>query len=151
MSIRFPGIDLVLPYVPRAFWIFGMEFTIYGVLIAAGALLGMRLVLLEAGRNQEDPNKYLDMMLISLAASVLGSRLFYVIFSWGLYSEDLKGIFDLRNGGYVFYGGLLAAVIAAAVFCSPAIQSRFAWGGPLTFPGESCMIRMALWGHGAGK
>lgn len=117
MSIRFPGIDLVLPYVPRAFWIFGMEFTIYGVLIAAGALLGMRLVLLEAGRNQEDPNKYLDMMLISLAASVLGSRLFYVIFSWGLYSENLKGIFDLRNGGYVFYGGLLAAVIAAAVFC----------------------------------
>ena len=62
MSIRFPGIDLVLPYVPRAFWIFGMEFTIYGVLIAAGALLGMRLVLLEAGRNQEDPNKYLDMI-----------------------------------------------------------------------------------------
>lgn len=117
MSIRFPGIDLVLPYVPRSFWIFGMEFTIYGVLIAVGALLGMRLVLLEAGRNQEDPNKYLDMMLISLAASVIGSRLFYVIFSWGLYSGNLKGIFNLRNGGYVFYGGLLAAVIAAAVFC----------------------------------
>ena len=96
MSIRFPGIDLVLPYVPRSFWIFGMEFTIYGVLIAAGALLGMRLVLLEAGRNQEDPNKYLDMMLISLAASVLGSRLFYVIFSWGLYSEIRRLLPDHR-------------------------------------------------------
>ena len=48
MSIRFPGLDLVLSYVPRSFQIFGMEFTIYGVLIAIGALLGMGLVTLEA-------------------------------------------------------------------------------------------------------
>ena len=27
MSIRFPGINLVLDYVPRAFQIFGMELT----------------------------------------------------------------------------------------------------------------------------
>ena len=44
MSIRFPGLGLVFDYVPRSFQIFGMEFTIYGVLIAVGALLGMGLV-----------------------------------------------------------------------------------------------------------
>ena len=48
MSIRFPGLGLVFNYVPRSFQIFGMEFTIYGVLIAVGALLGMGLVTLEA-------------------------------------------------------------------------------------------------------
>lgn len=46
MSIRFPGLGLVFNYVPRSFQIFGMEFTIYGVLIAVGALLGMGLVTL---------------------------------------------------------------------------------------------------------
>ena len=51
MSIRFPGPGLVFDYVPRSFMIFGMEFTIYGVLIAVGALLGMGLVTLEAKRN----------------------------------------------------------------------------------------------------
>ena len=51
MSIRFPGLGLVFDYVPRSFQIFGMEFTIYGVLIAVGALLGMGLVTLEAKRN----------------------------------------------------------------------------------------------------
>ena len=66
MSIRFPGLGLVFDYVPRSFQIFGMEFTIYGVLIAVGALLGMGLVTLEAKRNGEDQNRYLDMMLISL-------------------------------------------------------------------------------------
>ena len=82
MSIRFPGLDLVLSYVPRSFQVFGMEFTIYGVLIAIGALLGMGLVTLEAKRSGEDQNKYLDMTIISLLFSVVGSRLFYVAFSW---------------------------------------------------------------------
>ena len=87
MSIRFPGLGLVFDYVPRSFQIFGMEFTIYGVLIAVGALLGMGLVTLEAKRNGEDQNRYLDMILISLLVSVAGSRLFYVAFSWGFYKE----------------------------------------------------------------
>ena len=117
MSIRFPGLNLVLEYVPASFTIFGMEFTIYGVLIAIGALLGMGLVVLEAGRNHQDTNKYLDLSIISLAASVIGSRLFYVIFSWGLYQGNPMGIFDLRNGGYVFYGGLLFGILAAVIFC----------------------------------
>ena len=69
-----------------------MEFTIYGVLIAVGALLGMGLVTLEAKRNGEDQNRYLDMMLISLLVSVAGSRLFYVAFSWGFYKENLNAI-----------------------------------------------------------
>ncbi|OLA72792.1 MAG: hypothetical protein BHW51_07775 [Ruminococcus sp. CAG:9-related_41_34] len=92
MSIRFPGLGLVFNYVPRSFQIFGMEFTIYGVLIAVGALLGMGLVTLEAKRNGEDQNRYLDMMLISLLVSVAGSRLFYVAFSWGFYKENLNAI-----------------------------------------------------------
>ena len=107
MSIRFPGLGLVFDYVPRSFQIFGMEFTIYGVLIAVGALLGMGLVTLEAKRNGEDQNRYLDMMLISLLVSVAGSRLFYVAFSWGFYKENLNAILDFRNGGYALYGGLL--------------------------------------------
>lgn len=43
MSIRFPGLNLVLDYVPRSFEIFGFEITIYGVLIAIGMLLGIFL------------------------------------------------------------------------------------------------------------
>ena len=123
MSIRFPGLDLVLSYVPRSFQIFGMEFTIYGVLIAIGALLGMGLVTLEAKRSGEDQNKYLDMTIISLLFSVVGSRLFYVAFSWELYKGNLNEILSFRNGGYAFYGGLLAGCCAAAVFCKLAKMS----------------------------
>lgn len=117
MSIRFPNLDLVFDFVPRSFYIFGTEFTIYGVLIAVGALLGMGMVLLETRRNHEDTNRCLEMLIISMTAAIVGSRLFYVIFSWDLYSENVSGVWNIRNGGYAFYGALLAGVIAAAVFC----------------------------------
>ena len=58
MSIRFPGLNLVLDHVPRSFEIFGFEITIYGVLIAIGMLLGIFFVVLEARRNHEDPDAY---------------------------------------------------------------------------------------------
>lgn len=120
MSIRFPNLDLVFAFVPRSFSVFGIEFTIYGVLIAIGALLGMGLAVLEAKRNYEDPNRCLEMMILSMVAAVVGSRLFYVIFSWDLYSENISGIWNIRNGGYAFYGGLLAGVIAAVCYSKAA-------------------------------
>ena len=88
MSIRFPGLGLVFDYVPRSFQIFGMELTIYGVLIAVGALLGMGLVTLEAKRNGEDQNRYLDMILISLLVSVAGSD----YFMWLFHGDFIKKI-----------------------------------------------------------
>ena len=66
MSIRFPGLNLVLDHVPRSFEIFGFEITIYGVLIAIGMLLGIFFVVLEARRNHEDPDAYLDLAIITL-------------------------------------------------------------------------------------
>ena len=51
MSIRFPGLKLILDYVPKSFEIFGFEIAIYGVLIAVGMLLGIFFVVLEARRR----------------------------------------------------------------------------------------------------
>ena len=115
MSIRFPGPGLVFDYVPRSFQIFGMEFTIYGVLIAVGALLGMGIVTLEAKRNGEDQNM-VSRYDAYLPAGFSGR--FQIIlcgFSWGFYKENLNAILDFRNGGYALYGGLLFGFLAAAV------------------------------------
>lgn len=146
MSIRFPGLGLVFDYVPRSFQIFGMEFTIYGVLIAVGALLGMGLVTLEAKRNGEDQNRYLDMMLISLLVSVAGSRLFYVAFSWGFYKENLNAILDFRNGGYALYGGLLFGFLAAAVFCR-ITKTSFWQSADIACPGILLGQAIGRWGN----
>ena len=99
MSIRFPGLNLVLDHVPRSFEIFGFEITIYGVLIAIGMLLGIFFVVLEARRNHEDPDAYLDLAIITLLSGVAGARLLYAAFSWSLYKNDPGQLLNIRSGG----------------------------------------------------
>ena len=98
MSIRFPGLNLVLDHVPRSFEIFGFEITIYGVLIAIGMLLGIFFVVLEARRNHEDPDAYLDLAIITLLSGVAGARLLYAAFSWSLYKNDPGQLLNIRSG-----------------------------------------------------
>ena len=125
MSIRFPGLNLVLDHVPRSFEIFGFEITIYGVLIAIGMLLGIFFVVLEARRNHEDPDAYLDLAFISLLSGVAGARLLYAAFSWSLYKNDPGQLLNIRSGGLMFYGGLLGGVLGGAVYCR--IRKKSFW------------------------
>ena len=125
MSIRFPGLDLVLDHVPRSFEIFGFEITIYGVLIAIGMLLGIFFVVLEARRNHEDPDAYLDLAIITLLSGVAGARLLYAAFSWSLYKNDPGQLLNIRSGGLMFYGGLLGGVLGGAVYCR--IRKKSFW------------------------
>lgn len=125
MSIRFPGLRLVLDYVPKSFEIFGFEITIYGVLIAIGMLLGIFFVILEARRKHEDPDAYLDLVIIMLITGVIGARLLYAAFSWSLYKNDPGQILNVRSGGMLFYGGLLGGVLGGIVYCR--IRKKSFW------------------------
>ena len=125
MSIRFPGLNLVLDHVPRSFEIFGFEITIYGVLIAIGMLLGIFFVVLEARRNHEDPDAYLDLAIITLLSGVAGARLLYAAFSWSFYKNDPGQLLNIRSGGLMFYGGLLGGVLGGAVYCR--IRKKSFW------------------------
>lgn len=117
MSIRFPKLGLGFDYVPKSFQVFGFEITIYGILIAVGMILGISFVVLEAKRSNQNQDKYLDMIILSLAAAVVGARLSYVGLNWTLYRGNPMEIFNLRGGGIWFYGGLLGGILAAVLFC----------------------------------
>lgn len=117
MSVRFPNLGLEFEYVPVSVRVFGFEITFFGILLAVGMLLGMVFVVLEAKRKKQDANLYLGMMISGLAGGFIGARFFYVLLSWSVYKTDIMKVFDTRNGGMVFYGGLLGGVLAAAIFC----------------------------------
>ena len=57
MSIQFPNLGINLDYVGKSIRIFGFEITFFGLLIAAGMLLGLGFIVLEArrcGENEDD-------------------------------------------------------------------------------------------------
>ena len=64
MDIRFPNLNLVLDYVGTGITIFGFEIRFYGVMIALGFLAGLCLAQREAKRTGQDPEIYLDYLLI---------------------------------------------------------------------------------------
>lgn len=118
MSIQFPNLGINLDYVGKSIHIFGFEITFFGLIVALGMLLGLGFVMLEAKRCGEDRDRYLGMFIVSLITGVIGARLYYVAFSWNTYKENVSQIFNIRNGGLAFYGGLLGGVIGAAIFCA---------------------------------
>ena len=83
MSIQFPNLGINLDYVGKSIRIFGFEITFFGLLIAAGMLLGLGFIVLEARRCGEKEDDYLEMMILSLVTGVIGARAAALLFTAG--------------------------------------------------------------------
>jgi phosphatidylglycerol:prolipoprotein diacylglycerol transferase len=88
----------------------------YGFFIALGFLTGIFLAKREAVRLGEDPRKITDLCFLILVAAILGARLVYVITEPAYFLAHPLDIVKLWNGGLVFYGGFIAAVLTAIYY-----------------------------------
>ena len=114
-EISFPNLGIYLKNVGKSIDLFGIEIAYYGIIIGTAILLGFRIAAREAKRTGQNPENYLDMGIIGVIAGIVGARLYYVIFSWDMYKDNLLDIFNLREGGLAIYGGVIAAVISVLV------------------------------------
>ncbi|MCR4895804.1 MAG: prolipoprotein diacylglyceryl transferase, partial [Lachnospiraceae bacterium] len=109
------GIDI--PYVPKGFYIGNFQIAFYGLIIAIGMLIGILTASYNAKRTGQKSDTYYDFSVYAIIFSVIGARIYYVIFAWEYYKDDLKSIFNLRQGGLAIYGGVITAFIVIFVFC----------------------------------
>lgn len=117
MQINFPHLGIFLDHVGKSFNVFGFEIAFYGITMATGIAVGYLLAAREAKRTGQNPDDYLDLLLWAVVTSIIGARLYYVIFSWDNYKDDLWSIFNLREGGLAIYGAVIAAFLTVYVFC----------------------------------
>lgn len=116
-AIEFPNLHIKINSLPKSFSVFGFEISFYGVIIAIGMLLGIMLVLYEAKKTNQEINTYIDLAIFVIIVGVVCARLYYVIFRWDYYSDNLGEIINVRGGGLAIYGGVIGAVVTAIVFC----------------------------------
>lgn len=115
-DIRFPNIGIDLGSVGKSISVFGFEIAYYGMIIAFGMIMGYLIVEWQAKRTGQDKDIYLDFALYAIVLSVIGARIYYVIFSWNDYKDNPIQIFNTRGGGLAIYGGVIAAVLTALVY-----------------------------------
>ena len=103
-AINFPHLGIYLDHVGKSFSVFGIEIAYYGVTIAVAMLAGIFLALHVAKITGQNPDDYFDMAIAGIIVSVICARLYYVIFSWDQYKDDLLSILNTREGGLAIYG-----------------------------------------------
>ena len=142
-DIAFPNLGIYLKDVPKSFSIFGFDIAFYGVLIGIGVLSGILMAAHMAKVTGQDPDEYWDFAIYAVIFSIIGARIYYVVFAWDFYKDDLLGIFKLRNGGLAIYGGVIAAFITLFVYGK--VKKR----NPLLM-GDTCMPGLIL-GQAIGR
>ena len=105
-----------MEHVGQKISVFGFDIAYYGMIIGFGILAGILMAVKEAKRTKQNPETYYDLALYAVIFSIIGARLYYVVFSWDLYKDDLLSILNLREGGLAIYGGVIAAMITVFVF-----------------------------------
>ena len=116
MEINFPNLGIYLDHVGKNISIFGFSIAYYGIVIVTGMMIAIWIAQREAKRTGQNPEQYLDLAMIGVAAGILGARIYYVIFAWDYYKDDLLSIFNIRQGGLAIYGGIIGACIAVVIY-----------------------------------
>ncbi|KPA16374.1 prolipoprotein diacylglyceryl transferase [Candidatus Magnetomorum sp. HK-1] len=83
----------------------------YGFCIAMGFLAALFYVSKTAQKKHINSEIVIDLCFYALVFGMIGGRLLYVILEWDTYENNLLEIFRIWNGGLVFYGGFIAALI----------------------------------------
>lgn len=145
-SINFPNLGIYLKNVGQSISVFGFEIAYYGMIIGCGVVAGIFLAAYLAKKSGISPDVIYDFAIYEVIFSVIGARLYYVIFIWDYYKDHLGSIFNIREGGLAIYGAVIAAVITAIVYTR--VKKISFWplvdvGGPALILGQI----MGRWGN----
>lgn len=115
--VGFPklGIDRIdiCPYIN----VFEFNIYWYGIIIALGMSLAVLYAFFNSNKFGVDKNKMIDVIIVGIIVGICGARLYYVIFSFDYFSDNLWKIFDLRTGGLAIYGGVIFAFVSGFLVC----------------------------------
>ena len=115
-SIEFPNLGIHLENVGKTLTIFHFDIAYYGIVIGLGILAGLLMAMQVAKNTKQNPEDYIDLAMFAVVFGIIGARIYYVVFSWDMYKDDILSVFNIREGGLAIYGGVIAAVITVFVF-----------------------------------
>ncbi len=87
----------------------------YAICILIGIMIAAIIGILEANRFGISTDDVLDGLIIIVPLSILGARLFYVLFELDKY-DSFMDVLRIGNGGLAIVGGIITAFVSALIF-----------------------------------
>ena len=116
-NIAFPSLGLYFNINPIALSIGNIDIYWYGIIIAVSVIIGLIITKLLDGKYGIKYGTVEEFVLCAIPVSIIFARLYYVIFSWESYKDDLLSVFKIWNGGLAIYGGIIGAILTAFIYC----------------------------------
>ncbi len=148
--VEFPGLGISLDVYENFLEIpFGndtLTIKFYGVIIAFGFLLAALFGGRKAYVWKMSLDSMVDVLIYGIIGAVIGARLYYVVFQWDYYKNDLLSIFKIWEGGLAIYGGIIGGLIAAYFVCK---KTKLPFLKLLDLVGMSLLIGQGIgrWGN----
>ena len=124
--ISFPGLGIeVNP--SDGFFIGNFEIKWYAVVIAFGLLVAVLYAMRRCKEFGLTADDIYNIVFVGLPSAIVGARAYYVIFEWKQYFGP--GIpwykcLMIRDGGLAIYGAVIAALLAATIYCMTSKKRR---------------------------
>ena len=89
----------------------------YSIMILLGIILASIVILKECKRFNIDNDFMLNLFFYTIPIAIIGARLYFVIFNFNYYSNNVIEIFKLWEGGLAIHGGIIAGLIFIIYYC----------------------------------
>ncbi len=115
-DIAFPGLGIdKLTVKSEAFSVFGVSIAWYGIIITLGMLLAIIFCNSKMKKYGLHPDRVFDAIMGGVIGGIVGARTYFVLANWDYYSENLKEVISVRNGGLAIYGGIIGAILVGGI------------------------------------
>ncbi|MBQ3078777.1 MAG: prolipoprotein diacylglyceryl transferase [Clostridia bacterium] len=136
----------MLKFTQTAIEIFNFPIRYYGILIALGVFSGVFIAEKREKRYGFPKDTVIDLSLWVLPMSIIGARLYYVLFNLDFYIQDPISVFSIRSGGMAIYGGILFGILTGFLFSKKRKLSFFSLAD-LAAPSVALGQAVGRWGN----
>jgi len=112
----------------------------YSIFVALAYIASLAYSYYEAKRQNQDPIHAVDLSLTLFICGLLGSRLLFMITDYQRFLDDPREIYRFWNGGLVFYGGFIGAIVGCVTLIKLRGLKLGVWTDIFAPTGMLCLI-----------
>jgi len=133
--------------IPNIFLDFGfVTWYKYSLMILIGIVVAALLGIKEGKKLGIKTDDIIDGILIVVPLSIVGTRLWYVIFEWEQYAWDIMKIISISDGGLAIHGGFITAFVSVYFYTKYKKISLFG-AFDIMVPGFLIAQAFGRWGN----